>query len=185
MAQKLICMTENELFKYETINNLINNEINGTDASKLIGVSVRHIKRLKRIVAKYGAKGLIHKNRGKQSNRKTDDKILEKAKKYIKEKYHDFGPTFAAEKLEEDDKIKLSKETVRTIMVDMKLWKPKPRKQPKKRHSWRARKDNFGEMEQFDGSYHVWFGDEENCLLLMLTRARLNAQKNAQSAIES
>jgi len=111
MAQRLICMTEKELFRYETINSLINKEINGTDASKLIEVSVRHIKRLKCIVIKNGAQGLIHKNRGKESNRKTDDKILQKAKEHIKEKYYDFGPTFAVEKLEEDDKIKLSKQT--------------------------------------------------------------------------
>jgi len=52
MVQKLICMTEKEFFKYETINKLINSEINGTDASKLIGVTIRHIKRLKRIVIK-------------------------------------------------------------------------------------------------------------------------------------
>jgi len=174
MAQKLISMTEKELFKYETIKNLINGEINGTDASKLIGVTVRHVKRLKRIVAKHGAKGLIHKNRGKESNRKTDDKILKKVKKLIKEKYYDFGPTFATEKLEENDKIKLSKETTRTIMTNIKLWKPKTRKQPKKRHVWRARKDNFGEMEQFDGSYHLWFGDEESCLLASIDDATGN-----------
>jgi len=89
----------------------------------------------------------------------------------IKEKYYDFGPTFASEKLEENDKIKLSKETVRDIMTDIRLWKPKQRKQPKKRHVWRARKDNFGEMEQFDGSYHIWFGDEESCLLLSVDDA--------------
>lgn len=171
MTQKLISMTEKELFRYETITKLINSEINGTDASKLIGVSIRHIKRLKRIVIKNGASGLIHKNRGKQSNRKINDNKLEKIKKYIKEKYYDFGPTLAAEKLDEDDGIKLSKETARNIMVEMNLWKTKPRKQSKNKHSWRPRKDNFGEMEQFDGSYHIWFGNEESCLLLSVDDA--------------
>jgi hypothetical protein len=171
MDQKLISMTEKELFKFETIKDVISGKINGTDASKLLTLTIRHIKRLKSLVVKLGAKGLAHKNRGKSSNRKTADDVLEKAKTQIKEKYYDFGPTFASEKLKENDDIELSKETTRQIMIELGLWKIKPRKQPKKRHAWRARKDNYGEMGQFDGSYHEWFGSEESCLLLAIDDA--------------
>jgi uncharacterized glyoxalase superfamily protein PhnB len=164
-------MSKREISRVDIINNLINGKINGTDASKQIGVSVRHIKRLKFKVKKHGAEGLIHGNRGRDSNRKIDHKIVKKAEKHLKEKYYDFGPTFAAEKLDEIHNIKLGKETVRGMMTDLELWKPKPKKQSKKRHVWRARKDNYGEMEQFDGSYHVWFGDEESCLLLSVDDA--------------
>ena len=171
MAQKLIHMTKQELAKADVIKSLIDGKINGTDASKQIGLSVRQAKRLKAKVIKKGVAGLAHGNRGKDSNRKLDDEILKKAEKHLKEKYYDFGPKFASEKLYEIDKIKLGKETTRGIMINIGLWKPKPRKQPKKRHVWRARKENFGEMEQFDGSYHVWFGEEESCLLLSVDDA--------------
>lgn len=171
MPQKLICMSEKKLLRYDIIKSLINGKINGTDASKQVGVTIRHIKRLKFRVAKYGPEGLIHKSRGRTSNRKLGPEIIEKAEKHLKEKYYDFGPTFAVEKLYEVDEIKLGKETVRGIMTDLGLWKPKPRKRSGKWHVWRARKDNFGEMEQFDGSYHVWFGDEESCLLLSVDDA--------------
>ena len=171
MTQELISMSKKELSKYEIINDLIAGKINGTDASKQIGVTVRHIKRLKVQVNKYGAKGLIHKNRGRESNRKISSETIKVVKKHLKEKYYDFGPTFAAEKLDEDDKIKIGKETLRGIMTDMGIWKPKPRKNSGKRHVWRPRKDNFGEMQQFDGSYHVWFGTEETCLLLSVDDA--------------
>ena len=171
MAQKLICMSEKELSRYDVIKNLINGKINGTDASKQIGVSVRHIKRLKSSVAKHGAEGLIHKNRGRTSNRQLSPKIVKKAQKLLKEKYYDFGPTFASEKLDENHGIQINKETVRGIMTNLELWQPKPRKQSGKWHVWRARKDNFGELEQFDGSYHVWFGNEESCLLLSVDDA--------------
>ncbi len=171
MTQKLICMSEKELSRYDIIKNLIDGKINGTDASKQIGVSVRHVKRLKSRVKKHGAKGLIHKNRGKASNRELDPKIVKQAKKHLKKKYHFCGPTFASEKLEKNDGIKINKETVRGLMTDLELWKPKPRRQPGKQHVWRARKDNFGEMQQFDGSYHVWFGSEESCLLLSVDDA--------------
>ena len=56
-------------------------------------------------------------------------------------------------------------------MTELKLWKPKSRKKSGKWHIWRARKDNYGEMQQFDGSYHIWFGDEESCLLLSVDDA--------------
>ncbi|MCK5292868.1 MAG: ISNCY family transposase [Thermoplasmata archaeon] len=164
-------MTKEELSRYEIINDLIAGKINGTDASKQIGVSVRHIKRLKSKVDKNGAEGLIHKNRGKSSNRKLDPEIVKKAEKYLKEKYYFCKPTFASEKLKENHDIKLGKETVRIMMTDLKLWKPKSRKKSGKWHVWRARKDNFGEMQQFDGSYHIWFGDEESCLLLSVDDA--------------
>ena len=171
MTQKLIYMTEKELARYNVIQNLIDGKIDGTDASKQIGLSTRHIRRLKSRVIKSGAQGFAHRNRGGNSNRKLDNEILEKAEKCLKEKYYDFGPTFAKEKLNEIDKIKLSKETVRNIMINIDLWKPKPKKQPKNRHVWRARKENYGEMQQFDGSYHIWFGKEESCLLLSVDDA--------------
>ena len=166
MTQKLISMTARELSRYDIIKNLIDRKINGTDAAKQIGVSVRHIKRLKARAVKFGAEGLIHRSRGREGNRKLNDGIIALAKKHLEETYYDFGPTLAAEKLLENHQIKINKETVRLIMADMGLWKSKPRKQPKQRHSWRPRKDNYGEMEQFDGSYHKWFGQEETCLLL-------------------
>jgi hypothetical protein len=65
----------------------------------------------------------------------------------------------------------MAQEKLRQLMIDWELWKPKPCKQAKDKHFWRPRKDNFGEMEQFDGSYHVWFGDEESCLLLSVDDA--------------
>ena len=171
MAQELICMSKREISRVDIINNLINGKINGTDASKQIGVSVRHVKRLKHKVNKYGAGSLIHASRGQTSNRRLDPVIIKKAEKHLKKSYYDFGPTLAAEKLYELHDIKLGKETVRGMMTNLGLWKPKPKKQSKKWHVWRARKDNYGEMEQFDGSYHVWFGNEESCLLLSVDDA--------------
>ena len=171
MAQKLICMTEKELSRYDVICCLIDKKINGTDASKQIGVSVRHVKRLKQAVIKFGPEGLAHNSRGRKSNRKLNPDIVKKAEELLKKKYYDFGPTFAAEKLNEINNIIINKETVRGIMIHLGLWTIKPRKKGKIKHVWRARKDNEGEMQQFDGSYHVWFGTEESCLLLSVDDA--------------
>lgn len=87
--------------------------------------------------------------------------------------YVGFGPTLAAEKLWERDKIKISDESLRTIMIKNNLWKPKPRKRNKQHREWRPRKDNYGTMEQYDGCYHLWFEDRagECCLLLAVDDA--------------
>jgi hypothetical protein len=62
-------------------------------------------------------------------------------------------------------------------MIQEKLWKPKRRGEAKK-HAWRERKDGYGEMEQFDGSYHNWFEGRnaaevgfEQCLLVAVDDA--------------
>ncbi len=171
MSQEIISMTKKELVRYEIINNLINKKIKAKDAAKQIGVSVRQAQRMKKVVKQKGAIGLIHKNRGRESNNKLNSKVIEKTENLLQEKYYFCGPTFAKEKLEENENIKIGKETLRGLMTELGIWKPKLRKQPKKKFKWRARKENYGEMEQFDGSYHIWFGDKEYCLLLAVDDA--------------
>ena len=173
MEQQLITMTQKELLRYDTIQSLIDGHINGTEAAKQIDVSVRHVKRLKAKVKKYGIKGIIHGNRGRKSNRKIPETKISKIENIVKEKYYDFGPAFAVEKLYENHQITISDETLRHLMVKWGLRSVKPRKQPKKIRFWRPRKDNYGEMEQFDGSYHRWLEDRagELCLLLSIDDA--------------
>ncbi len=74
----------------------------------------------------------------------------------IKQKYEDFKPTFATEKLEEEHAIRISPETARLWMTERGIWKPLKQREVEYR-SWRPRREYFGEMQQFDGSYHHWF----------------------------
>jgi len=167
MAQKLITMAQKELSRYEIIKRLIRKEINGTEAAKQINLSVRQIKRIKARVIKEGAEGVIHKNRNRESNRKITNEKVKEMERIVEEKYYDFGPTFAQEKLKENHQIKIGKETLRQLMISWKLWKPKPRKKNKEYRSWRPRKEYYGEMEQFDGCYYDWFEQRsERCCLL-------------------
>lgn len=166
MAQ-LITMTPKELSRYEVIKRLLKKELNGTEASKQIDLSVRQVRNLKAKVKRHGVKGIIHGHRGKPSNRRMTEEKVEHIESLVKDKYSDFGPTFAKEKLEENHGIKLGKETLRLLMIKWELWKPKPRKKNKEYRAWRERKEQYGEMVQFDGSYHHWFEDRaDKCCLL-------------------
>jgi hypothetical protein len=173
MKKELIVMAQKELDKYEVIKKLIAKEIGIGDAAKLINCTTRHIRRLRVKVRRDGAKGIVHGLRGKESNNKTDSKIWIKAKEIILEKYHDFGPTLAHEKIAEVEGIKISEQTTRNLMIAENIWHPKPRKQNKEYRCQRKRKECFGELEQFDGCYHHWFENRsgESCLLASIDDA--------------
>lgn len=167
MTQETITMSQKELSRYEIIKRLIKKEINGTEAAKQIGLVVRQVKRIKARIIKEGVKGIIHKNRNRESNRRISKETIEIMEKIVKQKYQDFGPTFASEKLEENHRLKINKETLRQLMINWELWKPKPREENKEYRAWRQRKEYFGQMEQFDGSYFEWFEDRAHgCCLL-------------------
>jgi len=161
-------MSKKEIRKYDIIKKVINQELNGAQASKLLGVTTRQIRRLKRKVEEFGAEGLVHAGRGKTGNRSMPEKEREKIKRLLHERYFDFGPLFASEKLEETHGIIRDKGTIRSIMIEEGLWKPKLKKKQREKHrSWRQRRSNYGEMPQYDGSYHYWFEDRgPKCCLL-------------------
>lgn len=161
-----IIMSQKEASRYDIIQKALKKEIKGIEAAEMLNLTDRHIRRLKKKVAKEGLRGLIHAGRGKPSKRKLPEKESEKIKKLLHKHYPDFGPTFAAEKLDEIHQIKRDPKTIRAIMIAEELWKPR-RKKKQEYRSWRQRRAAFGELEQYDGSYEYWFEDRgKKCCLL-------------------
>ena len=122
-----------------------------------------------------GHDGLIHGSRGKPGNRKIDINLENNIVKIINDKYHDFGPLLACEKLQELHGITLSDETIRAIMIRHNIWK-KHKRRRSEYFSWRERRSSFGQLQQFDGSYHDWFEGRnpdlpEVCLLAAIDDA--------------
>jgi len=149
------------------ITRLIHREINGTDAARLLRLSVRHVRRLKAKVRQGGAPGLIHRSRGKSGNRRMPDRERTRIVRFLRAHYADFAPTFAAEKLSERHGITRDPKTVRTSMLAEGLWTPRRARPNSEHRSWRQRKAARGEMIQFDGSYEDWFEDRgSTCCLL-------------------
>ena len=168
-----ITMSAKETDRFAVITKLIHKQINGTEASEQLHLTVRQVRRLKHRVQKHGPQGLIHRSRGRVSNRKLERVKSATILKLLRTQYAGFGPTLAAEKLFERNKIIVSDETLRTLMIGNHLWKGKSRKQNQEHRAWRPRKENYGAMEQYDGCYHHWFEDraDECCLLLAVDDA--------------
>jgi len=166
MAGKdIIAMTQGELKRLHIIRMALDKSITQIEAAGIIGLGLRQVQRIVRTVRLEGDKGVIHKSRGRPSNRALPGKIKEKALKLYREKYYDFGPTLASEKLFEIDKIKLNDETLRRWLTQESIPYKKRRKRPHRQ--WRERKHSFGEMVQMDGSHHDWFeGRDPECVLM-------------------
>ena len=117
----------------------------------MLGISIRQVKRLWRAYRKEGAKGLVNRRRGKPSNNRLDAGVMQQALDLIQEKYRDFGPTLAHEKLTEVHHLSLSRESVRRIMIEDGIWKPKRAKKSSV-HQMRERRACFGELVQIGKS---------------------------------
>src|SRR3989338_599932 len=96
-----LTMSKTELDRYEIIKRLITKELKGPKAAALLNLTSRHIRRLKVKVKKFGAKALIHGNRGQPSNRQIPAPERQRIITTLHKHYADFGPTLAAEKLAE------------------------------------------------------------------------------------
>jgi transposase len=164
-GEDIIAMSQEDLKRLHVIRKAIDKVITQQEAAEIIGVGLRQAQRITKRIRLEGDKGIAHRSRGIPSNRSISDKIKDKALKLFKDKYPDFGPTLASEKLFERDKIKVNDETLRLWLVENNIPYKKRRKRPHRQ--WRERKECFGQMVQMDGSHHDWFeGRGPWCVLM-------------------
>jgi transposase len=164
---ELLTMSKRELTRLEIMQRIKEKRLTQKEAARLLGISLRQVKRVWKAYRTQGAQGLVSKRRGKPSNNRLDAGILQRALDLIKEKYADFGPTLAHEKLTEVNQLQLSRERVRKLMIEEGMWKPKRAKQ-EPAHQMRERRACRGELVQIDGSDHAWFEERgAKCTLLV------------------
>ena len=137
------------------------------EASARLGVSARQVKRLAKRYRERGAAGMVSGHRRRRPNNALDAGVRQAAMSLVRERYADFGPTFAAEKLSEDHGLSVSRETLRKWMSEDGLWRPKRRREARV-HQSRPRRARVGELVQVDGSPHDWFeGRGPRCALIV------------------
>jgi hypothetical protein len=124
------------------------------EAGRLLKRSTRQVRRLAKRLKRLGDGAVVHGLRGRPSNRRVDPEIRREALKLYRFKYIGFGPTLAAEKLEEDDKLKVTARSLRDWLLAEGLWQRQRRRDKHRRR--RDRRCCFGEMAQADASAHDW-----------------------------
>jgi len=153
-GKDIIRMSVQELRRLPVIEKVLRKHLKQKEAAALLELSERQIRRISHRVRKEGERGLIHRSRGRPSNRKYPDKMREEVLRLYQEEYPDFGPTFACEKLFERQGIEISKETLRCWLRAAQISYQTRRGRPHRQ--WRERKQHCGEMIQMDGSHHAW-----------------------------
>lgn len=158
-----IMVRQKELKRLHVIRKVIEGTLTQRDAADLISLTERQIRRIVKRIRQEGDEGIRHNSRGRPSKRKLPFK--ERIVQLYRSTYPDFGPTLFTEKLTEREGITVSRETVRTWLMEAGEWKTHRRR--KAHRQWRERKDCYGEMLQMDGSHHDWFeGRGPRCVLM-------------------
>jgi transposase-like protein len=164
-GEDMIMMRPGELKRLHVIQKVLERVVKQVEAAEILSLNPRQIRRMVKRIRIEGERGIIHKSRGKPSNRRIPDKMRDRVIRLYQTQYQDFGPTLASEKLLERDGVGISDETLRTWLIETGDWK-KSRK-GKKHRQWRERKHHYGEMVQIDGSHHAWFEERgPGCVLM-------------------
>jgi transposase len=161
-----ISMSQRERHRLEVFSRVRRGEITLVKASELLELSYRQAKRCFGRYRNEGGKGLVHRLRGQPSNRQANAKQKRRILSLYEKKYHDYGPTLAAECLAEHDGATVPVETLRQWLLSAGLWRKQRRRKPYRQR--RVRKEFFGELVQMDGSHHDWFEGRRGWAVLMV-----------------
>jgi len=158
-------MSVKERIALDALGRVRRKELTVVAAADLMGLSLRQARRLwKRFVAE-GDRGLVHKLRGRASNRRLGQEVRDRVVKLHQEKYADFGPTLACEKLAGEGLV-LSPDTLTALLKERGLWQRKRRRGRHRKR--RERRACLGSMVQMDGSHHDWFEGRAGWCVLMV-----------------
>jgi Helix-turn-helix domain len=149
-----LLMSGKERKRLEVMGRVRRGELKLAKAAELLSVSYRQVKRIWKRYGELRAAGLVHRLRGRPSNRLRSGADRERAVALYREKYADFGPTLASEHLASDDGLVVPVTTLRRWLRAAGLWQSRRKRAAHRR--WRPRKEQPGELVQMDGSPHDW-----------------------------
>lgn len=148
-----IDMSQRERDRSRVLRDVKEGRFSQAKAAQLLKLSVRQVRRLQLRWGKKGDAALVHCLRGKPSNHRHTAALKKKVLQAYRQRYADFGPTLACEKLALEG-LQVAVNTLRRWLLDEGLWQ---RKRRRERHRQRRpRRSCFGELVQIDTSLHAW-----------------------------
>ena len=132
--------------------------ISWIEAAEILGMSCRHLRRVREAYERVGFDGLHDGRVGRTSPRRIPIGVVEEILRLYRDEYFDFSVVHFHEKLLERHSMTVSYTWVKALLQGSGLVaRDRPRKKHRRR---RARKPLKGMMLHIDGSTHQWFGDE-------------------------
>ena len=158
-------MSARERIRLDAMGRVKRGEVTVVKAAALMELSLRQSRRLWKRFQGLGAAGLVHRLRGRASNRRLPEELRERIVKRHQERYADFGPTLACEKLCGEG-LAIGPDTLTALLKERHLWQRKRRRGQHRQR--RERRASFGMMVQMDGSLHDWFEGRSGWCVLMV-----------------
>lgn len=153
-----VTLSMRDLDRLKCIQAVTDGELKCGRAAERLGLTARQVRRLVLRYRQEGPIGLVSRHRHRPSNHRLKATVATTVVQILRERYADFGPTLAAEKLRACHGIDLAKETVRRLQMEAGMWIPR-RLRPPRIQQPRARRACPGELVQIDGCDHRWFED--------------------------
>ena len=167
METERIELSQRERDRLKVLYELEQKHLTQVEAARRLKRSDRQVRRMLIRIREHGDEGIVHRLRGRPSNRKLAGALEQKILARVRQRYADFGPTLAAEHLAQEG-LPVSRETLRKWMTQAALWCPR-RQRVKKIHVWRERRASFGELVMQDSSPFRWLEDRgPACQLIAL-----------------
>lgn len=155
MEPERIALSSRERERLKVLHEVEEGHLKQIEAARRLRLTDRQVRRLQARWRQEGDGGLVHRLRGRRSNRQIPERIEQRALRRLRQTaYVGFGPTLAAEHLARTG-IAVSRETLRNWMSQAGLWRPR-RPRAKALHVWRPRKAAFGELVMMDSSPYRW-----------------------------
>ena len=150
----MLNLTREEAQRYKVISEVTEEYLKVKEAAELLGLSERQIYRIKARVQREGGGGVSHRSKGKKSPRWITMKVKDKIGQLYKTKYRGFNLTHMTEYLNSEERIRVSRESVRRILLEKGSY-IKKKSYPRHRQ-WREPSFREGQMVQYDTSDHDW-----------------------------
>lgn len=157
-----VLLSGKQLDRLKVLHEVKKGHITQRQAAAELGLSTRWVKKLMQRLRSEGNRAVVHRLKGRTSNRRIGEDIAQQAVSLVRENYSDYGPTQATEILNDEHGIQVSRETLRQWLIQAKLWRAKKAKIAssilplKQIHQWRQRRERRGELVQWDTSEHDW-----------------------------
>lgn len=148
-------LTMQEVKKIDILQKLKENRLSRQEACLVLRLSERQVYRLLKRLRDQGVSGMVHGNRNRASPRRMKAKLRRRIVLLAQGKYRDINDSHLREILWREEKIKIGRETLRSLLRGAGIASKIKHRSPKHR-SRRERKEAFGMMIQIDGSLHDW-----------------------------
>jgi transposase len=151
----MVMMSQKEFQRVKVIENAAGGRLSVCEAARLLQLSERQVQRLKRRYRPDSIAWVQHGNRGRPMPwaLPLPQKVL--ILTLARGKYQGFNDSHLCQKLNAEEKLPVSRETVRRILRGAQLASPQKRR-PRKYRSRRLPRPRFGMMALTDASTHAW-----------------------------